>query len=228
MTEIIPAILAKNFEELHNKISRVVDITKVVQIDICDGVFVPSRTWPMNKEDEHGISSILNEEEGLPYWDSLDFEFDLMVKNAILQFDFFARLGAKRIIFHIEAEEKDKLKEFIEGLDMYVRDNLEIGIAINTNTHIDEIKSIISCVDFVQCMGIEHLGFQGEPFDERVLKQISSLRELYPEITISVDGGVKEETAPLLVKAGANRLVVGSLLIQSIDIRETMKELENL
>lgn len=228
MTEIIPAILAKNFEELRNKISRVVNVTKMIQVDVCDGIFVPSKTWPMNKEDESTVLPILNEENGLPYWDSLDFEFDLMVKDAIDQFEFFTRLGAKRIIFHIEAEDKDKLKEFIEGLDMYIRDNLEIGIAINTGTDIEEIKSIISCVDFVQCMGIEHIGFQGEPFDEKVLNQISSLRKLYPEIIISVDGGVRMETAPLLIKAGANRLVVGSFLLESIDIRETIKELENL
>ena len=77
-------------------------------------------------------------------------------------------------------------------------------------------------------MGIEHIGAQGEPFDERVLSQIKSLRVLYPELIISVDGSVNEETAPLLVQAGANRLVVGSALMKSFDMRETMRELESI
>jgi pentose-5-phosphate-3-epimerase len=68
MTEVIPAILAKNFEELREKISRVVSISRFVQIDICDGVFVPSISWPMQPSDEESTSLILGEEEGLPYW----------------------------------------------------------------------------------------------------------------------------------------------------------------
>ena len=83
-------------------------------------------------------------------------------------------------------------------------------------------------VDFVQCMGIANIGFQGEEFDERVLNQIKELRSQYKELIISVDGSVNEITAPLLVKAGANRLVIGSAVMNSYDVRETIKEFENL
>ena len=40
-----------------------------------------------------------------------------------------------------------------------------------------ELDLVISNVDFVQCMGIEHDGHQGEPFDKRVLGQIKELRK---------------------------------------------------
>ena len=229
MTEVIPAILAHDFNELRNSLAKVVGIAKTIQIDICDGVFVRSRTWPMNPHDGDSIEPILAEEEGIPFWDVVDFEFDLMVQNAHEQFEFFTRLGAKKVIFHIEAEaDKEKFKEFLEGLDMYTRENIEIGVAINTTTPIETLQSFISSVDFVQCMGIEHIGAQGEPFDERVIGQVSSLREQYPELVISVDGGMNEETAPRVVKAGANRVVVGSALMKSFDIRETMRELESI
>jgi ribulose-phosphate 3-epimerase len=228
MTEVIPAILAKDFEELQGHLAQVVSVAKTVQIDVCDGKFVQSVSWPMNHYDQESAEAILNEEVGLPFWDSLDFEFDLMVLNAHKQFEFFSRLGARRIVFHIEAEEKESFKEFLGGLDMYTRENIEIGVAINTTTPVDELAPLISNIDFVQCMGIEHDGSQGEPFDDRVLNQIKSLRELYPELIISVDGSVNEKTAPLLVERGANRLVVGSALMNSYDIRDTMKHLENL
>jgi len=228
MTEVIPAILAKNFEELREKISRVVNVAQIIQIDICDGKFVSSTSWPMQARDKQSIERIIDEEEGLPYWDSLDFEFDLMVKNAHKQFEFFTRLGAKRIVFHLEAEDEKDFKEFLEALDMYTKENIKIGLAINTTTNIDKLSPFINLIDFVQCMGIEHIGFQGEPFDERVLKQVKELRSIYRELIISIDGSVNRDTAPLLVKAGANRLVVGSALMGSYDIYETMKELENL
>jgi len=228
MTQIIPAILAKDINDLRQKIANVVNMAHIVQIDICDGKFVESTSWPMQRDDIESTSLILEEEEGLPYWENLDFEFDLMVKDSIKQFDFFVRLGAKRIIFHLEAENEEELKDFINSIDPYTRENLEIGIAINTTTDIKRLEPFINSIDFVQCMGIEHLGFQGEPFDERVLVQISELKTKYPDLIISVDGSVNEETAPRLVEAGAERLVAGSVLMRSFDVRETMKELEEL
>lgn len=228
MAEIIPAILVEDFSELTEKLSKFVNVTNIVQIDICDGKFVPSISWPMGKNDRTSVQSILNEEDGLPYWENLDFEFDLMVINAHKQFDLFTRLGAKRIVFHLEAETKEDFKEFLESLDPYFKDNIDIGIAINTTTDINELDPFINYVDFVQCMGIEKIGFQGQEFDERVLKQIKELRSKYPEIKISIDGSVNEKTAPFLIDAGVNRFVIGSALLQSYDIRETVRYFESL
>jgi ribulose-phosphate 3-epimerase len=228
MTEITPAILVKNFNELNEKLARLVNITNLVQIDICDGSFVPSISWPMQRNDQDSLNAILNEEDGLPFWQSLDFEFDLMVLNAHKQFDFFTRLGAKRIIFHLEAENEDDFKEFLESLDPYFKDNIEIGIAINTTTSIDKLDPIINYIDFVQCMGIEKIGFQGEPFDARVIDQIKEIKIKYPEIKISIDGSVNKNTAPELLSAGANRLVIGSALLDSDDMGETIKNFELL
>ena len=228
MTEIIPSILVENFNELNEKLAKFINIAKTVQIDVCDGKFVSSISWPMNIRDKESVQSILEEENGMPFWEQLDFEFDLMVLNAHKQFDFFARLGAKRIIFHLEAEDEKEFKEFLESLDPYFKDNIDIGIAINTTTNIERLDSLINYIDFIQCMGIEHIGFQGEPFDRKVLDQIKNIKIKYPEIKISVDGSVNENTIKDLIKAGADRLAVGSALLQSYDIRETYREFENL
>ena len=77
MTEVIPAILAQSFEEMREQIARVINLARIVQIDMCDGVFVPSISWPYNEVrtgNSKNIDGILNEEEGLPFWDSIDFE----------------------------------------------------------------------------------------------------------------------------------------------------------
>ncbi len=228
MTEVIPAILAKTFDELTNTVGSIVGIARMVQVDICDGKFVSNKSWPMYEKDQYSVEAILSEDEGMPYWEKINFEFDLMVENAHKKFDLFIGLGAQRVVFHIEAEEPAEFKDFLEGLDMYTRENTQIGVAINTTTPISALAPIISGVDFVQCMGIEHIGHQGEPFDPRVLDQIKSLRMMYPELIISVDGSVNEQTAPLLVSAGANRLVIGSALLRSFDIAETMHHFQNL
>lgn len=229
MIEVIPAILVDNFVELKERLARVANLVKTVQVDVCDGKFVPTTSWPMGSNNIDSVESILNEEDGLPFWDSVDFEFDLMVTNAHLQFKFFTRLGAKRIIFHLEAEgDATQFNEFLEGIDMYTRENIDIGVAINTTTDVNNLDTIVRNIDFIQCMGIEKIGHQGEPFDPRVIDQIKTLRGKYPELIISVDGSVNEATAPSLVEAGANRLVVGSALMNNYDVRAMIKELENL
>src|SRR5689334_19737679 len=118
MIEVIPAILVEDYEQLREQLSRVANLVTTVQIDMCDGKFTPYASWPMQASDQQSAEGILNEEEGLPYWDRVDFEFDLMVIDARKQFEFFTRLGARRIVFHLEAE-KDlvEFREFLEGLD---------------------------------------------------------------------------------------------------------------
>lgn len=249
MIDIIPAILPKNYEDMKDKISMVRGIVPVVQIDFCDGVFVKTATWPFlsraesrdilkSELDEH-LFRILNEEEGMPFWEDIDFEFDLMVSDAVENFDAYCKLGPKRIIFHIEAVglargqamaegNLDEFKNFLEGMDVYIRDAIEIGIAINIETPIEKIFPIINLVDFVQTMGIDKIGYQGQKFDEADLKHIKALKEKYPDLIISVDGGVDFDSAPRLIEAGATRLVAGSVIFKSENIRETINELESL
>jgi len=111
---------------------------------------------------------------------------------------------------------------------MYVRDTIEIGVAINSTTPLEQIFPIVNSVDFVQCMGIEHIGFQGQDFDERVLEQIKNLKEKFNDLIISVDGGVTLHTAPLLINAGATRLVAGSAIFNIDDIIDTIEKFRNL
>lgn len=227
MVEIIPAILPKNYEDLKNKIALVRGVVPVVQIDICDGNFVKNTTWPY--PDDFHFQRILNEEEGLPFWEDIDFELDLMVLGAVENFDIYTKLGARRLVFHVEAVgDLEEFKNFLEGIDTYVRDVVEIGVAIDTTTKIETIFPLISNVDFVQVMGIEHDGFQGEEFDERCLEHIKTLKEKYSDLVISVDGAVDLETAPLLVDAGASRLVSGSAIFNSDDILSTVEEFKQI
>ena len=231
MLEIIPAILPKDYDDMKDKISLVRGIVPLAQVDICDGVFVPSKTWPFSTEGLHDFNflKILNEEEGMPFWEDIDFELDLMVADAVENFDIYTKLSPKRIIFHIEAVgDLEEFKHFVEGIDVYIRDAIQIGVAINTTTPIEQIFPLVNQIDFVQCMGIAKIGYQGEPFDERVVDNIKVLKEKYPDLVISVDGAMNYETAQKVAQAGAERITAGSTIFKSEDIRNTIAELESL
>ena len=227
MAEIIPAILEKDFKEIKHKLGILRGLVKTVQLDIEDGVFVSNRTWPFASGGikDPDFKKIINEEEGMPNFQDFDFEIDLMVSDAVENFDLYAKLGAKKIIFHIEAVEAvEEFRDFLEGLDLYVRDDIKIGVAINPSTNIEQIFPVIPHTDFVQVMGIAEIGFQHGNFDERTTSHVRALREKFSDLVISVDGGVNLDTAPLLIAAGAERLVIGSAIWKSDDIIKTIKK----
>jgi ribulose-phosphate 3-epimerase len=88
----------------------------------------------------------------------------------------------------------------------------EWGIAFLTTDNLSDAKDLIMKANFVQLMGIENIGYQGQPFDPRVLDQAKHVREIKPDAIISADGGVNLDTARELASVGVNRLVSGSTI----------------
>ncbi|MCC7160165.1 hypothetical protein IT399_00330 [Candidatus Nomurabacteria bacterium] len=231
MAEIIPAILEKNFDEIKNKLTFLRGRAKCVQLDFCDGTFVPSQTWPFafGGFNDLDFAKIINEEEGLPFWEEFDFEFDLMVNNAIENFDIYMKLGPKRIIFHTKGEKELKdFEHFVDGLDMYVRDNVEIGLAFLPSDDLNTVARISHKVDFLQCMGIEKIGFQGQEFEEKAVADIKFLKNNLEGIVISVDGGVNLKNVEDLLNAGADRIIIGSAIWKSGDPVGALEDFQSL
>jgi len=219
--EIIPAILPKDFAELEDKASLIQGLVKTVQIDVCDGQFVPNATWPYKKHDDT-FDRLIKEEDGLPGWEKLNYEIDLMVNKAEEVVDEWVSAGAMRIIVH--AEMKGDLADTIARL----KDRAEIGLAINIETPIDVVEKYKDQIQFVQCMGIDNIGFQGQKFDEEVINKVKEIRAKYADLPISVDGGVSLESAPKLIEAGASRLVVGSAIFDSDNVFEAIGNFKRL
>lgn len=240
MIEIIPAILPESIDDLRDKLSLVSGLAPLAQIDVCDGKLTPSKTWPYKKGNDETFLRIIAEEEGFPFWDSIDFEVDLMVKHPEEIIDDWIHAGAKRVIIHIESTPdvlelvKHIRKKYQSASESFF--GIQIGLALNIETPNELLYELLnkmderanSQIDFVQFMGIENIGFQGEPFDERVFEKISELRENFPDTIISVDGGVSLENAPDIIAAGANRLVSGSAIFESGDIGGTIEEFQSL
>ena len=237
MVEIIPAILPKSYAELESKLDIVVGHSSVVQIDICDGVYVANRTWPYLKGAKSEINDqiferIVNQEKALPHWEELDFEFDLMVKNPYEKIADFISAGASKIIVHKRSVDEIELANIISHYGKHSPElgpfDVELGIALQADDSADSIKEIASQIHFVQVMGISKIGFQGQDFDPQSLDLIRGLKVAYPSIIISVDGGINIDTAKLLISAGADKLIVGSYLFNATNFSDTLKTLRAL
>ena len=105
--EIVPALLPEDFSHLTeeiNFVSKAIRQTaKYIQIDVVDGMFAGTTTWPYNKEDEHKWDLLKNQDIGLPNWDKINFEIDLMVMDQVGEAINWINAGATRLIGHIES-----------------------------------------------------------------------------------------------------------------------------
>lgn len=229
MSAIVPAILPTSHADLREKLCALHTIgADHVQVDIVDGNFSTPPSWPYASKGERG--SIAREiDRASEDLGDIHLEMDLMVSNPETEFSRWIEAGANRITVHAESTRLlPKIladfhttygydKDFAPGL-------LAFGLAINIATDISLIEPFLDKCDYVQFMGISHIGRQGEPFDKKVLAKISAFRKKYPSIPMQVDGGVSLTTAPALLDAGVSRLIVGSALWKAPDLATAYNE----
>jgi len=203
--EIIPAVMPKSFHDIGEHAERVSAYVDYIQLDLMDGQFVEAKSWPFFPKDQQSVKELIDVEIRLPFSDKVKYEFDLMVRGPEQDLRKFVKLGASRLIIHANSiDDREVFEKEIEKV------GAEWGIALLATDSLENWREIILKADFVQLMGIENIGYQGQPFDPRVLDQVQHVREIKPDAIISIDGGVNLETARELALAGVNRLVSGS------------------
>ncbi len=200
---IIPAIIPTSLQNLRQTIDRLA-FAKTVQIDVVDGKFAPFISWPYEPS-AHATEAreILNH---------IEAEIDLMVAEPLLAGADWISAGAKALVFHFESLESPK-----DAIALAQDAGIKVAFALNNDTELSMLYPFIDSLDFVQLMGIKDIGVQGQPFDNRVLERIATLSALFPDLPISVDGSVNEDTINNLKVAGARRFVVGSAILKSND-----------
>lgn len=212
MNNIIPAIIAENFDDLKEKISKVEGLVEWAQVDVMDGKFVPSVS--------------LNSPLELQNIDTnLKIEIHLMVQNPEENIRDWISSGARRVIVHYESTSQEEVEKVISNLKFA---GMEAGVALRIETDVSKIENLISSLDVVQFMSIDKIGYYGQEFDSRVIEKIKNLRKKFSNVKISIDGGVNLENAKALLEAGADNLIVGSMIFRSSNIADTIKKLQDL
>ncbi len=216
MGVIIPAVLPKSRRELDETLARLARVpgAPTIQIDVVDGHFASPASWPYSEGRE--------EPEAVPALLESCFDADLMVAEPERVADTWLAAGAARLTLHLEtlADPGGTLARLKErhGHDKSLSPcSFELGLAVSIETDLRELEPHLPHIDYVQLMGIATIGRQGEPFDPRTLARVRALRAAHPKLTIQIDGGVTRESAPDLLAAGADRLVVGHAIARAPD-----------
>ncbi len=222
--EIIPAIIPKSFADLEDKLGSLAKRASLAQIDVLDGSLTSPSAWPYQSasKPDRTFEAIVKEDKGFPFWQDIEFEAHFMVRGPERLAADWISAGASRIIVQIEGTQHlGKVIEAVSG-------RVPIGVSLAVDTPSDAIKTFASDVEVIQCMGwkFSHLGKQGEPLDPAVFEKIRGLRRDFPEVIISVDGGVTLENFRDLAAAGAERFVVGSAIWESGNPREALAKFQ--
>lgn len=212
-TPIVPAVIPSSKDEVL-RVCKEFAFTNEIQIDVVDGEFVKAVSWPYSPAGEP-ISV-------KPFTDAYTLEVDLMVANPILAARDWIKAGADMLVFHIEGIGLEVFKNFAENT------TVSVGVSMSGDTKMEDFLPYVAIADYVQLMGIESIGAQGQPFDEKVLDNIQYLRKEFPGKLISIDGSVNKETIRRLKEAGATRFVSGSAIVKADNPEEAFKHLNSL
>lgn len=196
--QIIPAILVETIDEFKERIELAEDFAETVQWDIMDGQFVENETF----SDFESIQEVDT---------TLNIEAHLMVENPEEILEDLAQAGIDRVIAHVEST--TDLPFLVERMK---EQSYEIGLALNPETDIEEIEAVVEDLDVVMVMTVVP-GAGGQSFLEEQLEKVEQLRAKYPDLAISVDGGVNMETIVQAKKAGANWFCTNSAIFESPD-----------
>jgi len=196
---IAPSILSADFSKLGDEV-RAIDEAGAdwIHIDVMDGHFVPNISFGPVVMD--GIRKVTKK----------PFDVHLMIAPVDRYLEAFATAGADTITLHAEAgPHLDRSLQTVKALGR------RAGVALNPATPIDHIRHVLDRLDLILIMTVNP-GFGGQSFIPAMVEKIRATRDLVQgrDIDIEVDGGITAETAPLVVRAGANALVAGSAVFK--------------
>ena len=215
MAYLAPSILSADLIKLKEQIEIVEQHgADLIHVDVMDGHFVPNMTF--------GPSIV----KAVKKITRLPVDVHLMVTNPMQFVEWFAAAGADYLTIHQEAcWHLDRAVNRIKAL------GCKAGVSLNPATPVSTIEHVLKNLNLVLIMSVNP-GFGGQQFIPYVVEKIERLNALRlqqkADFLIEVDGGIDEQTAKIVLQAGADVLVAGSSIFETASIARATHTLKSV
>ncbi len=212
MIQIAPSLLSADFANLQRDVEMLnASEAAMLHLDVMDGVFVPNISFgfPVMK----AISAYARK----------PLDAHLMIVDPQRYISQVRDCGCAIMTVHAEA------CTHLHRVIQQIRDaGMKASVALNPATPLVMIEEVIADLDMVLLMSVNP-GFGGQKFITATLDKTRRLRKMIKSTgshaEIQVDGGVNLTTAPQLSEAGADILVAGTFVFNSLDPADTIHRL---
>lgn len=213
--KIAPSLLSANFGRLQEEVQSIIRAgADLVHIDIMDGHFVPNLTIGPDV-----VAAIR------PY-SQVPFDVHLMIENPDAFIMRFIEAGADIVTVHAEA-----CRHLHRTIQLAKKSGVKVGVALNPATPLQAVQEIVGDLDLLLIMSVNP-GFGGQSFINKSLGKIQRARQMLAEFNpaaeLEVDGGINQENASDIVRAGASILAVGSAIFAAKDPDMAVKQFKSL
>jgi ribulose-phosphate 3-epimerase len=214
MAIIAPSLLAADFLNL-GKACEMLNESEAAwfHLDVMDGSFVPNISYglPVIEQIKKTTTKVM--------------DVHLMIVHPEKYIADFKKAGADVLTVHYEA-----CPHLHSTLQQIKAAGMKAGVAINPHTSVDLLKDVIKDIDVVCVMSVNP-GFGGQKFIEHTYEKVKALKQIIVNAgattLIEIDGGVTENNAAALVKAGADVLVAGTTVFKATDPKAMIVTLKN-
>jgi ribulose-phosphate 3-epimerase len=202
---------------LAEDMERIKGHADVLHIDVADGHFAPAMLFFPD------LIAALKKTSKIP------IHIHLMVADSILQsqIEQFAEAGASLISIHGENGNATQALDLLDSL------GVAAGMVLKVETPVELLTPHVERLRFATLLGTA-IGVKGQGLDEKACdrlqqaKSIIAAANLNRRVVLAADGGIRDHTVPLLRKAGAETVVLGSLAFGAPNLTERMAWLHSL
>ena len=213
MRMVAPSLLAANFLDLQAEIEMINNSqADWLHLDVMDGVFVPNISFGFPVMEQ--VSRICQK----------PLDVHLMIVDPQKFVTQVRDINAYMMNVHYEA--CTHLNRVVQEIH---KNGMKAGVTLNPHTPVALLEDIIPDLDLVLLMSVNP-GFGGQTFIENTYKKVKDLKELIlrrnSKALIQVDGGVTDQNAEKLFHEGADVLVAGSFIFNSMDPKSVISKLK--
>lgn len=210
MIHISASLLAADYAQLGKEVQRAEKAgVDSFHFDMMDGHYVPN------------LALAPDHLKALRSYSHLPFQAHLEVDNPDQVLSKFSPLPADLIIV-----QWNTLTDPARTLGRIRSQSIKVGLGLSPDCTCDQAARFFRDIDLLLLLGV-YPGFGGQTIQPGMLEKIAAARLLADaqdhRITIAVDGGIKPKNAASLVDAGADCLIMGTALFQSLDMAGTIR-----